>query len=292
MLGYVRCATGDLLVKHHALYQAMYCGLCHSIDKNVGKSLLPFLSYDFVFLAILRSAATHERIEIEKQFCPLHPFKNRKKRVKDNVCLQYASQAALFLTYEKMQDDLADQDTSFGRKALISVWSPFLKRACRRVVKKSPELAELYASVQDAMRQGRNLEEKKASLDEMCTSFADCLALIFSFGTSGDVSKILSSLGGYLGRFLYTIDALDDVASDEKSGAFNPLLVQYGSSEKVQEHFEKLDLVLSYYVEQMKLAFDLLSGDRDLLAICENIICLGLSQASLNVMKRKTEKSE
>lgn len=292
MLGYVRCATGDLMVKHHALYQAMYCGLCHSIDRNAGKSLLPFLSYDFVFLAILRCAATGEQLSTEKQFCLLHPFKNRRKRVKDNVSLCYSAHAALFLTYEKMRDDLLDRDSSFFRKLLVSFWSPFLKRACRRVVRKNSELAPLFSAVQDAVEQGRALEEKKASLDEMCSSFSACLSEIFSFGTEGAVARILSSMGNYLGRFLYTLDALDDLDQDEKNASFNPLLVRYGTAAEAKKHFEELDLVLSYYVQQMKLGLDLLDGDPELLAICENIICLGLSRSAGNVMKPKMEKSE
>ena len=66
----------------------------------------------------------------------------------------------------------------------------------------------------------------------------------------------------------------------------------YGSAEKAKARFEELDLVLSYYVEQMQLALDLLEGDKNLFAICDNIICLGLSQAAGKIMKPKTEKSE
>ena len=179
MLGYVRCATGDLLVKHHHLYQAMYCGLCHSIGKNATKALLPFLSYDFVFLALLRMAVIGEQVQVEKQFCPLHPLKSRKKRVADNASLRYASQTALFLTYEKMRDDLSDRDCSFARRILFLLWTPLLKGACGRVVKKDPELAPLLAKIESAMEQGRSLERDGASLDEMCASFSSCLSIIF-----------------------------------------------------------------------------------------------------------------
>lgn len=292
MLGYVRCAAGDLLVKHHALYQSMYCGLCHSIDKNVGKSLLPFLSYDFVFLALLRSVATNERLEVEKQFCLMHPLKNRRKRIRDNPSLRYSSQSALFLTYEKMRDDLLDRDTTLLRRILVSIWAPLLKRACRRILRKNPEQKALFDLIRKAMEQGRELEEKRASLDEMCASFAACLSAIFSFGLEGNAVVILSAMGEHLGRFIYTLDALDDLEQDEKNGSFNPLLFKYGSAENAKKHFEESDLVLSYYVQQMKLAMDLLDGDRDLLAICENIVCLGLPRAAGTVMKPKTEKSE
>jgi len=292
MLGYVRCATGEMLVKHHQLYRAMYCGLCHSIGKNATHALQPFLSYDFVFLACLRLLVSGETVELEKQLCILHPIKRKKMRVKDNDSLRYASQTALFLTYEKMRDDLEDRDCSVLRRILVFLWSPVLKRACRRTVKKNPELAPLLQTVSDAMEEGRRLESRKASPDEMCSSFSACLSAIFSFGTEGSTHRILSSLGDHLGRFLYTLDALDDLDEDEKKGSFNPFLVQYGSAKAAKEQFERIDLVLSFYVNQMKLALDLLDGDKDLFAICDNVICLGLTRSSGNVMKPKTEISE
>lgn len=290
MLGYVRCATGEMLVKHHSLYQAMYCGLCHSIGKNTTRALLPFLSYDFVFLATLRLLVSGEPLQTEKRFCLLHPLKKGKKRIKDNDQLRYASQAALFLTYEKMRDDLLDRDASVSRRILVSLWTPILKRACNRLIRKEPELGALFSSLSETMEEGRRLERNQASLDDMCSSFADCLSSVFAFGTDGEAKRILASLGGYLGRFIYTLDAVDDLDADEKKGAFNPILLRYGSSEKAKAHFEELDLVLSYYVNQMKLALDLLEGDKNLFAICDNIICLGLFQSAGKIMKPKTEK--
>ncbi len=292
MLGYVRTDTGEMLVKHHSLYQAMYCGLCHSIAKNSTRALLPFLSYDFVFLAVLRLLVSGEPLQIEKQFCLLHPLKNKKKRIADNASLRYAAHTALFLTYEKMRDDLLDGDASFARRAAVSLWAPALGCACRRVTRKNPSLAPLYTAISRAMEEGRNLESQKASLDDMCSSFSRLLADVFSFGTEEKQSRILFSIGSYLGRYIYTLDALDDLVQDEKKGSFNPILLQYGSAEKAKEHFEELDLVLSYYVSQMKLALDLLEGDGNLRAICDNIICLGLSRSAGTVLKSKMEKSE
>lgn len=292
MLGYVRCATGEMLVKHHSLYQAMYCGLCHSIRKNTTRALLPFLSYDFVFLATLRLLVSGDPLQTEKQFCLLHPLKNKKKRIKDNAQLRYAAQASLFLTYEKMRDDLLDRDASAARRLLISLWAPVLKRACKRLIRKEPALGSLFSSLSEKMEEGRRLEKNGASLDEMCSSFAGCLALVFSFGTEGRSERILSSLGAHLGRFIYTLDAAEDLEADEKKGAFNPLLARYGDAKLAKANFEELDLVLSFYVDQMKLALDLLEGDKNLFAICDNIICLGLPQEAGRIMKPKTEKQE
>ena len=116
MFGYIGCDEGELLVKHHKLYGAVYCGLCHSVRKNKARALLPFFRYDFVFLALARLLFTGEEIKLEKDFCFLHPFRRKKKRLADNQALSYTVFASSLLTAEKMEDDRLDRDTSFLRR--------------------------------------------------------------------------------------------------------------------------------------------------------------------------------
>ncbi len=289
MLGYIRCRREEMLVKHHALYQALYCGLCSSAKKNTTCLLLPFLSYDFVFLAALRLLATGEKLTFEKRKCFLHPFEKKKMQVCDNQALKFSSAAMLFLTYEKMQDDLLDGDLGFWKKAFLTLYVPFLKQKVMKLVKKEESFLEIYTFLSDLMEKGRLLEEKDAELDEMCAFFASCLSFLLSFGLEGDKKRILSAIGEKLGRLLYTIDAIDDLEKDEKSGAFNPILRRYGSFAEAEKNFAKLDLVLSFYIQEMKLALDLLEGDKDLFALCEHIICLGIPSSIQNILKPKTE---
>ncbi len=289
MLGYIRCRSEEMLVKHHALYQALYCGLCSSAKKNTTHFLLPFLSYDFVFLASLRLLATGEKVAFEKRRCLLHPMQRKKKQVCDNEALKFSSAAMLFLTYEKMRDDLFDRDLSFGKKAFLSLYAPLLKKKVKRLIKKEDSFSDVYHTLSAMMEKGRHLEKKGADLDEMCSFFADCLSFLLSFGIEGNNGRILSAIGEKLGRLLYTLDAIDDLEKDEKNGAFNPILTEYGSFSKAKEAFSKLDLVLSFYLQEMKLALDLLEGDKDLFKLCEHIICLGIPSSIHNILKPKTE---
>lgn len=289
MLGYVKCVPAEMLGKHHSLYQAAYCGLCHSIKKNVGRALLPFLSYDFVFLALLRLLVSGEEMRLEKRFCLFHPFQRKKQRLSDCASLQYASHAALFLCYEKMRDDAIDRDSSFLRRIAVFFYLPLLKRAVLRSLKKNPELEPLWLSVKEETKKGRALEKSDATLDEMCASFGKVLAKIFSFGTKGKDAKILSSLGEKLGCFLYTLDAMDDLEKDQKSGAFNPILARFSSYEEAKGHLSEIDLVLSYYIHEMKLALDLLEGEKNLFAICDHIITCGLPAATKSILNAKME---
>ncbi len=285
MLGYVRCVPAEMLVKHHSLYQALYCGLCHSIKKNVGPSLMPFLSYDFVFLAALRLYAIGEEMKTESQQCLLHPFSKRRKRIADNEALTYTAYLSLFLTYEKIRDDIVDKDTPFFRRVGERLYFPLLKGALKKVLRKRGDLAPLYESIKLQTEKGRNLEKNGGDLDALCGNFAGVLSQAFSFDLEGNEKRIMLGVGDYLGRFLYTLDAIDDAERDEKKGCYNPLLIQYGTATGVKEKLSDLDLVLSYYIQEIKLTFELLDGEKNLYALCDNIVSLGLTQAVQSVVK-------
>jgi len=282
MLGYVKCEEGELLVKHQRLYRAVYCGLCHSIRVTGMRALLPFHNYDFVFLALFRMLVTDEKLSLERDRCFLHPFRKGKQRLRHNPTMAYTAFAALVLTAEKMRDDLLDSDTSFFRRCLIRFTLPHLLRARRRYEKKEPWLKELSAKTASILAEGRELEKEGAELDALCDNFARCLALLFSFGLRGKEERLLSGMGDLLGRYLYTLDALDDREKDLKSGAFNPLL--RGGVLPSKEALCQMDLVLSFTVGEMKKILDLVEGEPALLAICENIIGRGLPATAYPIL--------
>ena len=73
MFGYVRPYVPELKVKENELYNAVYCGLCRSMGKTTGTASRLSLSYDMVFLALVRSAYCGESFEIEQKRCFVHP---------------------------------------------------------------------------------------------------------------------------------------------------------------------------------------------------------------------------
>ncbi len=287
MLGYVKPEPAEMLVKHHSLYRAAYCGLCHSVKKNTTRFLLPFFSDDFVFLAVLRMAVSGEEVKTEKEFCLLHPFRKNHRRIADCPSIKYAALTSLVFTYEKMQDEILDGDSSFARRHLVRLWSPWLKKAIGKHCKKDKDFLSFSQKLASLLAESRELEKQNADLDAMCSNFASCLSLAFSYGLEGESGRLMKGIGDHMGRFLYTLDALDDLEKDEKKGAFNPILSRYGSALEAKKHFSELDLVLSFYIQEAKLGLDLLSGENNLIAVCENIIGHGLSGAVRRILKPK-----
>ncbi|MBQ4037482.1 MAG: hypothetical protein IJC84_05080 [Clostridia bacterium] len=292
MFGYVRCNTGELLVKHHRLYEAIYCGLCHSVRKNTTVALLPFFSYDFVFLATLRMLLCDVTPEVEGQFCILHPFGKKKQRIKDNPALAHAALASLLLTKEKMEDDLADRDSSPLRRLVIRLTLPSMRRCLKRIKKRESEFSALCDRVHKTMIEGRRIESEGAELDRLCGSFAEALSAVFSYGTEGREQKLLSAMGDLAGRFLYTVDALDDLERDAEKKCYNPLLSAYGTVEEARLHFSELDLVLSFYIAEMKKLLDLTDTDRSEYAVLNNIITLGLPSVVHPMIKPERKKNQ
>ena len=106
MFGYIKPHVGDLLVKENSFYKSVYCGLCHELKKK--SHILPFtLSYDFVFLCILRLAVSEDEIKISKKRCLVHPFK-KKPYLCSTPSLDYGARASAMLLYRNIEDDVRD----------------------------------------------------------------------------------------------------------------------------------------------------------------------------------------
>ena len=56
MFGYVIANTDKMTPEEQAYYKACYCGLCHELGEKFGKLSRVILSYDLVFLILIRSA--------------------------------------------------------------------------------------------------------------------------------------------------------------------------------------------------------------------------------------------
>ena len=96
MFGYVKPLPGELKVKEYEFYKAAYCGLCRALKEK--SRILPFtLSYDFVFLAILKMAVANEKPEIRKIRCIAHPFRKNKPALSLTPSLEKTASAAALL---------------------------------------------------------------------------------------------------------------------------------------------------------------------------------------------------
>lgn len=286
MFGYVKVDSGELKGKYNELYKAFYCGLCRSMKKNVSWLYTSTLNYDFVFFAFLRTAASGEKPEFGVKRCSAHPLKKRRY-VKDCESLKYTVNISLLFTYRKLCDDLKDLDTGFWKRQILRPVRFMLGRKLKRAEKDQAfRQAEDY--INPHFERLTLLEGKKSNdLDAVCECSGKALGEAAGFGLDKANGQIAYHIGDMVGRFIYTIDACDDIENDEKSGSYNPLLLIYGSGEEAKKHFEEIDLAASQYLVQASRSAELLQCDSALCEIMKNVFEFGLGKEAMRIFNKK-----
>ncbi len=216
MFGYIMTDRKELKGKDLDTYRAFYCGVCRDL-KAAGKERARLtLTYDMVFLAVLLTGLYEAPGQTEEVFCGLHPLK--KQAVIRNSYTAYAADMNLLLSYHNLEDDWLDD-----RNALSLAASRLLRR---EYLKSAAEYPRQVKAIRRYLRDlHRAEEEKNPSIDCAASLTGYLLGEIFVY--QEDVwQEELRSMGLYLGRFIYLMDAWEDKERDRKSGDYNPFLLQ------------------------------------------------------------------
>ena len=263
MFGYIRPYKAELKCKDFDLYRATYCGLCRRLRQRHGWLAPFFLTYDFTFLAMLLW-------ESEESFTPCSGrcYANplcKKIMCPDSSALDLAADESIILTYWKVRDSVRDEH---GLKAILARGLELLLTPGYR------KAAKLRGDFDCAVQ--KNLSELDKLERENCTSLdrsADAFAQILSAAVpeSHEQGRILKQLLYHVGRWIYLIDARDDLEEDRVEGRYNPILLRYnGTSDDTA-----LSLTMSQSLELAGAALQLGEyGCRR--PVLENILYLGL----------------
>lgn len=288
MFGYIKTQRAEMRVREYEYYRASYCGLCRAMGKCTGQCSRLLLSYDFAFLVNVRMALQGTVPTFRRRSCIAHPFR-RRVMMEDNDELRYAAAASVILAYEKCRDDL--QDERGWRKFKARLRCFFLRGAYRRAKKRLPELA---AAVRGHLQRLTEKEkEKRPSVDEVAVIFGDLLADIVSYGLSDDKKRIAETIGRQTGRFIYIIDAIDDLPEDMKKKRFNPFLLLFGGLPGEAERKSVEDALIACLAD-MEVAVDLLNDalDPDRCEVIKNILYLGMPATVKQVLYPEKEQNK
>ncbi len=270
MFGYVRPYRPELLVKEDSYYRAVYCGLCRAMRREAGRLSTISLSYDFVFLALVRFAVDGTELGITRRRCIAHPLR-RRAMLAPNETLSRAARLSVSLTYHQIRDDLRDK--GFGKRLRAALLYPIFAHAHRRVGESETE-AELRRGLDTLARIER---ERIPSVDFAADTFGQMLAAVFADGVAGKYLPLCREIGLHLGRFIYAADAAEDYESDRKSGSYNPYVLAYGGGE-----LDRATVLLALKLElgALERAIDLLPfGEHGTVrAILQNILYYGLPE--------------
>ena len=272
MFGYVKPVVADLLVREHEFYRATYCGICRSMKKHTGALSNVTLTYDSVFLALVRMAYT-DRLDCrtEQRRCIAHPLKKRPM-LAENEAIRYTARAFAILTHYKLLDDLSDE--KFMKRAAVTLVRPITARA-----KKLADLSDLEGVVADRLAKITALERESCpSVDMPAGLFGELLGEIFAYGYEGEARLVSYECGNRLGRFIYAADAAEDYEKDKKSGSYNPYVIAYGGAPLTEENRRSIKTGLLFECKRLEAAVNLIdfSGKATIENIIKNIIYLGL----------------
>ena len=252
MFGYVRPSVERLLEEEKERFSAVYCGLCRTLGERYGTAARFILNYDFVFLAML--LAEPQASDMLRRGCIAHPLKKRGYYGTDPA-LELAADCSVILAWWQLCDGVADHGAVGGLKYRAA--SAALESAYKKARLHRPDFdrstALQLARLKELETQGC------ASVDEAADTFAKLLQ-----GVSGEVedtvkARILEQIFYHLGRWIYLVDAADDLSEDYKTGNYNPLIHRFGltSGELTDEAKESLIISLDQSIRMISAAYEL-----------------------------------
>ncbi|MDY3846371.1 MAG: DUF5685 family protein [Eubacteriales bacterium] len=284
MFGYVKLQSSELLVREYELYKAIYCGVCRAMKKKTGCLSSFTLSYDFVFLSVVRMVLAGDgELKCEKHRCMAHPFRARNMIIDDEI--DYSARSAAVLSYLKVKDDIAD--SGFLRRMALYAVLPYVS-----VAKSRANLPKLLDEARDDISELSENEKKKcASVDCVADIFGKLLSRIFSFGLDGEKSDIANKIGYRLGKIIYELDALDDYKRDVKNKNYNPFACLYGNDGLAKAQIQNIKCAITLELYELEKEINRIDfGGRDAAQhIIKNVLYLGLVSELERICKKYTE---
>lgn len=290
MFGYVMPYKLELKIKDYEMFKSYYCGLCLAIKENFSNLCRLSLNYDMTFLGILIDSLSEDKNSYEVSRCIAHPFKKKPKVISNNA-LNYAAFCNVALVYYKLLDDYTD-DKAINKKLL----SLYLKKF---IEKENLELKPLLENMEKNITKLTELENSSeyVSIDELSHSFADLTGFLISFYYKDkEFNEALYKLGYNLGRWIYIIDAYDDLQDDLKKQKFNAINKAFNSEglsfeELIETQRDRIEFNLMMSASTTVDALNNLPLEKngDLLF---NILQFGLMNKIESIKSRSDKKDE
>ena len=213
MFGYVTIDKPELKFREFDDYRAHYCGLCRELRERYGIPGQLTLTYDLTFVILLLEGLYEPKTLKGKTRCAVHPLVRRpvcKSRI-----TEYAADMNVLLAYYKCMDDWNDE-RKISRRAYAGVLHNGAEHVKTVFPEKSRNIAEYLEHLSELEKQG------SSDIDEVSGCFGHLMEEIFVL--KHDIwEPDLRRMSFFLGKYIYLLDAFEDVPEDKKSGNYNIL---------------------------------------------------------------------
>lgn len=275
MFGYVTICEPELKVKDLRKYKAYYCGLCRTLKERYGSVGQFTLTYDMTFAVILLTSLYESETKLSGHRCKIHPVK--KQEMLQNEVTEYAADMNMILAYYHMKDDWVDE-----KKVSGFVGTHALRRKVKKIIQKYPRQSRVIQKELKALA-----ECEKSGILEIDKT-AGCFGRLMSelFVYKEDLwEERLRKMAFYLGKFIYIMDAYEDLEKDLKSGSYNPLK----ELSKNEDYEERCKEMLCMMIAECSAQFEGLPCLLDI-DILRNILYDGVWTRYRKIQERKEEK--
>lgn len=262
MFGYVRINKMDLTFREYEHYKAYYCGLCKYLKRNHTELSRMTINYDITFLIVLLSSIYQPSAQVFHEKCIVDPVKKKKHII--NEITEYAASMNILLAYYKLEDDVNDEG---------DIKSRLVRRAYRKSFKtaydKYPQKADF---IKARLVELRSLEEDQStSIDQTSNCFARLLEEIFDY-KDDEYRDRLRKVGFNIGKYIYIMDAYEDLDQDLEKGRYNPFSSYKDDREGLKVKVDKLIGMTLARLEEAILNLDIKVNK----SIIDNIIYSGV----------------
>ena len=277
MFGYVRINKMDLTFREFDYYKGYYCGLCKYLKENHGEVSRLSLNYDITFLIVILTALYKLDSDITYERCIANPLKKKMRIVNENT--EYAASMNILLSYYKLEDNLYD-DNGIKDKLAYELYKGKLKKA----YEKYPQKAEYIKQQLGNLRELEKQESK--SIDKVSNIFGNLMGEIFVY-KKDEYEQNLRNIGFNLGKYIYILDAYEDLEEDNKKGRYNPFIDYIDKKEELKNKVDRLISMslgmATKNIEQLNLEFNK--------SIIDNIIYSGVYLRYKSILEKGCESN-
>lgn len=272
-----------MLIKDYAEYRSYYCGLCKTLGKRYSQLLRLTVNYDITFLTLLAHNYRNEKPAFKMSRCILHPIGRKFSIVITNPTQELIADYNIILGYYKLYDDVLDGG-KIKHKVALAALKPKFKKASKRYPGVSRCVKNHYEDLRKLEKAG------EIGIERLSDCFAKTLVDIGE-SIAGKIDTNLEKLCYYLGKWIYVIDAYDDLLKDLEEKSFNPLNptgLEISKEMSDQINTTARDILLDC-IKNIRDAYDAMD-----IVISEgplsNVIYCGLRAKTDAVLKRRGEK--
>lgn len=213
MFGYIAIYEPELKMKDYRKYRAYYCGLCQALKKRYGSIGQMTLSYDMTFVILLLHSLYESEVKQTEGRCKMHPLK--KRPFLQCEATEYAADMNMVLSYYHLKDDWEDE-----RKLKGGIGAAALKGKIQRLEKQYPRQCRVISTELEEISCCE--KESSTDIDRVSGCFGRIMEEVLVW-REDQWEQRLRQLGFFLGKYIYLMDAYEDLEKDSEKGLYNPL---------------------------------------------------------------------